>query len=190
MSAYMMSTESFEFLAAAACRVNLGVGEKREGQNRELYYFPNEFFQAFPNDEIYQGIVTLLREANIQSLEYAYPAAFDGDKDGGRDDIIKGGFRFQGILKSAGMFSPSVVMQIAKTIDCFIYQSCEHPDFYQSRTYQFLISLKDRAINNTSEYRMASWGEPNVGRIDRYDRAINEALILAREKGFEIEVLP
>jgi len=52
---------------------------------------------------------------------------------------------------------PSAV-ETLKLIDCYIYQSCEHPEFYESEAYHFCEALRHAMINLLPGYEVAPWG--------------------------------
>ena len=51
---------------------------------------------------------------------------------------------------------PSPV-EALKLIACYDYQSCEHPEWPQSESYQFCDSLRDLAVNQLPGYDDAPW---------------------------------
>jgi len=51
-------------------------------------------------------------------------------------------------------------VQVIKACDCYEYQSCEDPDYYQTEAAAFIRSLRKRAINYLPGYDEAEWGAP------------------------------
>ncbi len=52
-------------------------------------------------------------------------------------------------------------VQLLKSIECFLYQSCEKPNYKQNKTYLFIEDIKnclqDEIINGLEEYKKAKW---------------------------------
>ena len=76
----------------------------------------------------------LLRE-NIASVAYRYP-----------DDTFD---------ELPGSFS---VVEVLKAIDCYEYQSCEHPQWKHSEAHAFCAALRRRLIGTLPGYDEAPWG--------------------------------
>ena len=49
-------------------------------------------------------------------------------------------------------------VELLKTVDCYEYQSCEHPGWAQSQAHAFCESLRARLIGTLPGYDDASWG--------------------------------
>lgn len=54
-------------------------------------------------------------------------------------------------------------VQVIKAVDCYVYQSCEHPQFYRSQAYEIVQAIKEQAFrkmlndNYKEEYDRAKW---------------------------------
>jgi len=48
-------------------------------------------------------------------------------------------------------------IQVLKGIDCYEYQSCEHPSWRESEAHNFCESLRSMAIHNLKDYEEAEW---------------------------------
>ncbi len=103
---------------------------------------------------------TLWRE-NVRSVSYRYPGEGADTLPGpvGEDyEITTDDF---GTLRAGWSFEP---VQVLKAIDCYIYQSCEHPEFYDSEAYDYCRALRSAAIHALPGYDDASWGAPKKSR--------------------------
>lgn len=56
--------------------------------------------------------------------------------------------------KQRPVLSPVAVL---KALDCYEYQTCEHPDWRQSQAYQFCDSLRRLVIGALDGYEAAAW---------------------------------
>jgi hypothetical protein len=61
---------------------------------------------------------------------------------------------------------------VLKAIDCYRYQSCEHPGWASSEAQQFCLALQALAINHLPGYDQAPWDitDPNVFTTITADR--------------------
>jgi len=48
-------------------------------------------------------------------------------------------------------------VELLKLVNCYAYQSCEHPDWHDSEAYRLCQSLKSFAINSLTGYDEAPW---------------------------------
>ena len=53
---------------------------------------------------------------------------------------------------------PRPPVEILKALDCYEYQSCEHPGWPESSAFAFCASLRSRMINRLPGYEAAPWG--------------------------------
>lgn len=80
----------------------------------------------------------MLFDENKTSVEYRYP----GDE-------------FMAVKYPYGEYRPTGLLtlpEIIKAIDGLVYQSCEHPTFYSSSAYAFLMALKSKMASKISGY--------------------------------------
>ena len=54
------------------------------------------------------------------------------------------------------------VAQVFKSINCYEYQSCEHPEWRTSSAVVFVDTLRKRACRMLPSYEKAEWGAPVV----------------------------
>lgn len=52
---------------------------------------------------------------------------------------------------------PATPVEVLKGLDCYIYQSCEHPDWAGSEAKAFCDELQDAAIADLPGYDEAPW---------------------------------
>lgn len=58
--------------------------------------------------------------------------------------------------------APAVLARLAKLLDCYVYQSCEHPGWKESEARRFCMDLRDDITSALPGYDDAPWG--NGGR--------------------------
>ena len=54
------------------------------------------------------------------------------------------------------------VAQVFKSIDCYEYESCEHPEWRSSSALVFIETLRKQACRMLPSYNKAEWGAPVV----------------------------
>ena len=59
------------------------------------------------------------------------------------------------------------VAQLFKSIDCYEYQSCEHPEWVHSSAKVFIEFLRIRATRMLPSYASAQWGAPKKKEFAR-----------------------
>jgi hypothetical protein len=69
-----------------------------------------------------------------------------------RDDVA--GYTFQ---RHMADFNP---VQALKSLSCYEYQSCEHPEWKQSSAYAFCETLRRALCGKLAGYEAAEWGAP------------------------------
>jgi len=50
------------------------------------------------------------------------------------------------------------IFALAKLVDCYSYQSCEHDEWEKSKAYQMCESIKNNLLSNHPDYDAAPWG--------------------------------
>jgi hypothetical protein len=97
-------------------------------------------------DEIADEVGQMLVKENYDSVHHMYE---------GSNQIIKP------VMDEPYMFSRVLSkidpVQVLKAIDCYEYQSCEHPQWLESESRVFCQSLRARAINRLPGYDEAAW---------------------------------
>lgn len=97
----------------------------------------------------------MLWAENLASIDYRYPdcvetGGYPGPNDFTRDSVL--GYVFSG----SPMLRRSPVA-ILKAIDCYDYQSCEHPGWVTSEARNFCQALRAKMIGQLPGYRDAQW---------------------------------
>lgn len=54
-------------------------------------------------------------------------------------------------------FAPVTPIQTLKALDCYEYQSCEHPGWRFSEAHEFCVALRGAAIGHLPGYEDAAW---------------------------------
>lgn len=123
------------------------------------YFYHKFYFNSIDTwedtPEFYHPIIKstarILWNENIKSVDYRY------DEKNPRRSFTKN------VLPETDLSYEGVV----KVIDCWVYQSCEHPGFYRSKAYRMMLELKshilDYAIKNSitfdrENYENTGWG--------------------------------
>ena len=57
-------------------------------------------------------------------------------------------------------YKPTIdnIFVLAKQVDCYAYQSCEHDGWETSRAYKMCEAIKYSLLNNHPDYEDAPWG--------------------------------
>ena len=55
------------------------------------------------------------------------------------------------------LFDPPTPVEVLKMIDCYGYQSCEHPEWEDSEAHCFCQALRKQMINKLPGYEEAPW---------------------------------
>jgi hypothetical protein len=66
---------------------------------------------------------------------------------------------FEGITVPAN-YVPTVrnIFALAKLVDCYSYQACEHDEWEESRAHKMCESIKYHLLSNHPDYEAAEWG--------------------------------
>jgi hypothetical protein len=88
----------------------------------------------------------LLHEENVKSLQYRYD---DADEFFGTEAI-----------RPPMDYAPTIrnIFALAKQVDCYTYQACEHPEWENSKAFAMCESIKDALLRNHPDYEDAPWG--------------------------------
>ena len=156
MSAFVVSKDHIDALVTEALRPQYG--------SDFSYYHDGERHAVRWNtaDELGQ----MLWAENVASVEHRYPDS-DGELPGKYVEespapglaVVRlpewvAGYRYPlgSVLKSR----PAV--EVLKLIDCYEYQSCEHPEWAESEARSFCHDLRSRMIGQLPGYDAAPWG--------------------------------
>lgn len=148
MSAYLC--EDKHFIALAACMIRFAT---RPRTGSRLVYLRDilKCSQSVPDSDIGGLIADALRSENHASLRARYndpvPSGLPPLRVTSRD-------RFD-----AENYS---LAQIAKSISCLEYQSCEHDGWRASVAYSLLEWLRGEILDALPGYDEAAWGSPGL----------------------------
>lgn len=130
---------------------------------KPLRWYHDKEWRELTSDNA-SAVGQMLLEECIKSVCHRYEDSDITDLPGRNDAeyIIPFGFRMS--------YNPPTPVETLKIIDCYSYQSCEHPDWEESEAYQFCESLRSSTIDRLPGYDDApwewtSWPEENLSRI-------------------------
>lgn len=134
MSAYMCDNHHIQYIIEAA----------------KLYdvRMPNHI--AAPGKS-YQEIATILQQENAKSVKFRYGENSDAAI---YDPVVINNEHF--IFQLDQFTTP----QIVKSVRCYQYQSCEHPEWESSEAKRFCDDLIMTVIDHMFGYDEAVWGAP------------------------------
>lgn len=98
----------------------------------------------------------MLVDECVKSVRYRYPSDEPSDLPGPTERYYLEPYVFE---------DPGYVLtpaEVFKAIDCYDYQSCEHPGWRQSSAYQFCESLRHAVCRGVEGYEDAPWGFDEV----------------------------
>ncbi len=136
MSAFILGTDHIDYLVSAA--VGAGIG----GHG---LYWDGERVEWHNADRVGAA---LLRE-NIASVSFRY-APHDGGLPGPVPNPVPEDYGYQPFLRVE-------TAQVLKAIDCYEYQSCEHPGWKDSEARRFCDVLRRRYSATMPGYDDALW---------------------------------
>lgn len=116
--------------------------------------------------EVRDYVGRMLWMENLVSVAYRYPDDKDGQRPGPggltQAEII-------GYTYAVPRRRPSVV-EALKLINCFSYQSCEHPGWEKSEALAFCTVLTSALIDELPGYEAAPWGWEDEAEIEQEAR--------------------
>lgn len=150
MSAFILGTDHIDYLVSAA----LDCGIRQNGFG---IYWLNERIEWHNADQIGAA---LLRE-NIASVSFRYES-HRGDLPGPIPNPLPDAYTYQPFLEVD-------TAQVLKALDCYEYQSCEHPGWNDSEAHRFCDVLRRRYGATISGYDDALW---EVDRSELMERSM------------------
>lgn len=149
MSAFVLSNAHINLL------VNSGL---------DRVHFDHNGTRTLPTTDNANSLGQMLIDTNIQSVAHRYPDTNITDLPGENNANYLIPFAF-----TADYELPSVVQRL-KAIDCYEYQSCEHPDWHNSPAERYCHMLRKYLIHKLRDYDDAEWDwnkspNPNIIRI-------------------------
>jgi hypothetical protein len=114
------------------------------------------------NPESMAILGNMLWQENIKSVQCRYPDCVDHPENmpgpvGETFEILPTDF---GKIPVVPM-TLSELVQIAKSISCYGYQSCEHDGWKKSEASTFCDGLKEDILRALPGWEEAKWGAPN-----------------------------
>ncbi len=100
--------------------------------------------------ETQNAVGQMLVDECVKSVSYRYPGS-NGDLPGPCKQYWKEPYRFKPMCNA-----PSPIQTI-KLIECYEYQTCEHPDWKTSQARSFCAALKEDMISRIEGYDEAKW---------------------------------
>lgn len=143
MSAYIVSTEHIHALVAAALE-----------HHRQLPFrwYPNIVGSHSLDYTNADEVGAMLLSECVRSVSYRYPddtfETLPGPNPKTHPDLY---------LWRRPMRMPTTV-EALKQIDCYEYQSCEHPEWETSSAREFCAMLRRRLVQQLPGYDEAPWG--------------------------------
>ena|SRR6185437_1429461 len=151
MSAYMVTKIHIDRLLATVAHDPTDANRKC-GRDWLRSYFYNEPHHNNNLDSIGQ----MLAAENLTSIHYRYPDTVGNDDNvpGPNEPYWLEPYTFPQTTK------PLTCIQALKAIDCYEYQSCEHPEWLTSEAKRFCEQLRKHFVGCLPGYDRAVWGVP------------------------------
>lgn len=131
-----------------AARLNQNIVSFEKDFIEEIKDFEDEFSYL----DNYKLLAKILTHANFVSVQYRYGREDDElRKEIYLDEVYKLADRDDLGAKSINAF------QFIKFCHCLSYQSCEHPEYYDSLAHMFIKIAEPKAIINAPEYSLCEW---------------------------------
>lgn len=116
-------------------------------------------------------VANMLWNENVKSVRYRYSDHAENDLPGPIGEDYKITLRdFNGACFDS--FKP---VQVLKSCDCYVYQSCEHEAWPKSEARAFIESLRGGAWRALPGYDLAEWGAPEPMK-----GAVNLSVMMSR----------
>ena len=162
MSAFIVSKAHVDALVHAAAAVEHG--EHRSGLS--WYHFTEVDDRGWPADMRHYEVGysdqasqdecgRMLWGENLRSIEYRYPDTIENQMYPGPGDFL--GWPDVDQYTCKGLRPTPDPVAILKALDCYEYQSCEHPGWRTSNAHAFCEALRGKMICSLPGYRDAAW---------------------------------
>jgi hypothetical protein len=181
MSAYVVSKPHIDLLVQAAIAgPSDGHGWKIGGEPFSYYHDSERHaveIGAEPGERSVWGELVgpsvlgqRLTDENVTSVEGRYPDtnADRGDLPGPCDAYYMGPYVFEAFRASGrrlcvpgmpeAIEPPATIVEIAKAVSCYEYQSCEHDGWETSEAHAFCQALTEALLHSLPGYDAAPWG--------------------------------
>jgi len=117
------------------------------------YYIKN--CEHYNNDSTFKEIAELLYNENVASLQARYH-----DEE---HDLIAVNEQYDPIVTN--------VFHMAKLVNCYMYQSCEHEEWHESEARVICETIKSLLLTKHPDYDQAPWG---FEREEYIEKVINK----------------
>ena len=141
MSAWIVSKAHIDLLVSAGLRVRY----------RPMCWYVGERRGELNNDNA-SAVGQMLLDECVKSVNYRYSDDQITELLGPTNAYWLIPYKFDEVLSF-----PSIVC-VLKQIDCYEYQSCEHPEWKDSEAHTFCRALRKYMIHNLPGYEEAPWG--------------------------------
>lgn len=150
MSAFIVGKEHIDYLVDIAAASRYGVNYWPEGYGKGRKLDPR-----IDCNEIGR----LLWTENVKSVSYHYPNEAPGHWPGPIDLDWETITLYQ--HQYTGTWMPMTAVQGLKALRCYVYQSCEHPEWETSAAKEFCDTLQLDLIRRLDGYEKADWEVPS-----------------------------
>lgn len=151
MSAFIVGTDHIDYLIAAAVDASVLLG----GYG---VYWADERITRHNADAVGAALLA----ENIASVAYRYEDQGTGNLPGPIPNPVPAEYVYQPFLQVDAA-------QVLKAIDCYEYQSCEHPGWHDTEARRFCDVLRRRYAATMSGYDDALW---EVRRVDLVEQML------------------
>lgn len=151
MSAYIVSKAHIDAMVSAAGEVIF-----QDHASGLTWYHEGERYEVSYGDRIMGTLAgQMLWTANLKSINCRYPDTIDMPSNCPGPNDFKGPETIEAyVFKPTPRLSPVAVL---KAVDCYVYQSCEDPEFYSSEAYAFCEALRHKMTRQLPGYDDAPW---------------------------------
>lgn len=154
MSAYVVDREHIAYLIDAAQEIARDYGSPfrwrvMTSDGMGVLHLP------YGDDDRCAQVAQELWAENVKSVSYRYPNDAPGDLPGPID-----AYPYEYGAHSERYWGPWSVAQVFKSIHCYEYQTCEHPEWEASSAIAFVRALADAWSSRVPGYDAAEWGAP------------------------------
>lgn len=148
MSAIRINKEDILYLVQAAMSREMGCNYQQD-----FFYFHNQSMRLRTPEDC-KRLSILLDKENAKSICNRY---YEKESNLSEYTNLHEFSYYDFDSEHWSVFDP---VQVLKSIQYYIYQSCEHPEFKSSEAYSFLETLKDISISLISDNERFVWGTP------------------------------
>lgn len=150
MSAYIVDRETIRYLVQSGIEAGF---QHHLGRKMRWYH---DGVSHWLDDRNATEVGQMLWDENIASVAYRYPDSIPEGLPGPVND--SGYSYFHEDIAVGYRWDP---VQILKAADCYQYQSCEHPGWWNSSAREFIDVLRKLAWTKVAGYEDAEWGHPH-----------------------------